>query len=307
VIGPHRPDLVLIFGEGHAPAGREVSRDAGAPLVAALRSDRIAELDAVGRAERGIGPRVPRRRFERALVRIREQGIARAASRVVFQTDRDRQAFTARNPASRGHTAVIPNSIDASWFDPGLRDANRSTELRRLIFVGNLIARKGVLSLVVAFQRLVSDGLDLSLEICGDGPLRAQLERFVTGHQLSDRVALRGAVSDALRRIADADLLVLPSLYDSFPNVVLEALHTGTPALATRAGGAAEIIRQEDLLVAPQDSDALAAAVRRLSRDRTVYAAAREHMRRRRAEFEFDWVGRFESILQGVVASPGAG
>jgi glycosyltransferase involved in cell wall biosynthesis len=225
----------------------------------------------------------------------------------VFQTDRDRQAFTARNPASRGHTAVIPNSIDASWFDPGLRDANRSTELRRLIFVGNLIARKGVLSLVVAFQRLVSDGLDLSLEICGDGPLRAQLERFVTGHQLSDRVALRGAVSDALRRIADADLLVLPSLYDSFPNVVLEALHTGTPALATRAGGAAEIIRQEDLLVAPQDSDALAAAVRRLSRDRTVYAAAREHMRRRRAEFEFDWVGRFESILQGVVASPGAG
>lgn len=299
-------DLVLVFGESHAPAGTQISRSFGIPLVLALRSDRIAELDGASRRDEDSGTRAVTnlitRLAERAVVRARERMIAQRASRIVFQTDRDGSEFTARNPAAVDRTTVIPNSIDASWFDPKLRDANRSTEVHRLIFVGSLIPRKGVLTLLRAFNLLREEGLEMSLEICGSGPLEPAVRRFVADAELDGRISLHGDVPNALERIAAADLLVLPSLYDSFPNVLLEALHTGTPAIATRAGGSAEVIDRDDLLVPPGDPVALAGAVRGLSEDSNRYAAVRQYMRDRRPRFAFDWVQRFERVLQDVAA-----
>jgi glycosyltransferase involved in cell wall biosynthesis len=292
------PDVILIFGEGHMPAASALSARVGAPIVVALRSNMIAELEAFG-AHRGPGVLAPLlRRVEAAVVRARERRIAREASRIIFQTERDRSDFARRRPEAAGRTAVVPNSLNASWFDPALRDANRSHGVSRLIYVGTLNRRKGVDVLLDAAARLIAEGRELTLEIVGTGPLEAELRRRIALLDLEAAVTLTGSDPDALERIAGADLLVLPSLYDSFPNVLLEALHTGTPAVATDAGGAREILAAEELLVSPADAAALAAAIRRLAADPDAFRAARDHMRRRREVFDFDWVGRFETELR---------
>ena len=298
--GSAAPDVVLVFGETHVPAARLVARRAGAPLVVALRSNLHAELSAFG-AHRGAALVKPLLRVaEEVVVRARERLIARSAARIIFQTEGDRGDFIRRRPKAASRTAVVPNSIDASWFDPSLRDAHPSHTLSHLIYVGALNRRKGVLGLLDAVAELLDEERSLTLEIAGSGPLEAAVQARIAERGLSGSVALSGHVSDALSRIARADLLVLPSLYDSFPNVLLEALHTGTPAVATDAGGAREILAAEELLVPPGDPRALAAAIRRLADDPGAYRRACEHVRGRRKAFEFDWVGRFEAVVEDL-------
>jgi glycosyltransferase involved in cell wall biosynthesis len=293
-------DVILIFGEGHMPAASALSARSGAPIVVALRSNMLAELEAFG-AHRGPGVLAPLlRRVEAAVVRARERRIAREASRIIFQTERDRVDFARRRPEAASRTAVVANSLNASWFDPALRDANCSDGVSRLIYVGTLNRRKGVDVLLDATARLIAEGRELTLEIVGTGPLEAELRRRIASLDLEATVTLTGSDPAALERIAGADLLVLPSLYDSFPNVLLEALHTGTPAVAADAGGAREILAAEELLVPPADAAALAAAIRRLAEDPDAFRAARDHMRRRREAFDFDWVGRFEVVVEEV-------
>jgi glycosyltransferase involved in cell wall biosynthesis len=229
---------------------------------------------------------------------LRERSLARTARRLVFQTEFDREDFVRRHPIDERRTSVVPNSIDASWFDPAQRDANRSSRLHRIIFVGTLNRRKGVMVLLDAFSRLVGKGIDISLDVIGSGPLEAQIRKLVERDGLNDRVFLHGPKPGAVSLIAQADLLAVPSLYDSFPNVLLEALHTGTPALGTRAGGIPEILAADELLVPPGDPATLAAAIERLVRDPDAYRKAKQLVAKRRATFEFDWVGRFEAELE---------
>ncbi|MFP4232575.1 MAG: glycosyltransferase family 4 protein, partial [Spirochaetaceae bacterium] len=295
----------------HVPAARRLARRADARLVVALRSDMIAELRAFG-AHRG--PRLLAallRPAEELVLRCRERAACRSASAIVFQTARDRDAFIARHPevtrkahpkgAAEPRTPIIANSLNASWFDPRLRDANRSENLSRLLYVGSLNRRKGLDVLLEAFALLHAEHPGLTLEIVGTGPLEAELRRHARrlglGGTEGSAVTFLGYDPAPVARIAGADLLVLPSRYDSFPNVLLEALHTGTPAVATDSGGSREILDSDELLVPPEDPRALAAAIGRLVGDPGAYARARAHMRDRRKELEFDWVARFEAVL----------
>jgi glycosyltransferase involved in cell wall biosynthesis len=135
------------------------------------------------------------------------------------------------------------------------------------------------------------------LVIAGDGPERARLEAAAP-----DGVSFLGALprGDVLGLLKSADAAILTSAWENFPHGVVEALAVGTPVIATRTGGVAEIVRdgENGLLVEPGDAPAFAAAVRRYLADGDLRARLRAAAVPSVAAFDADAVyGRLEEIL----------
>ena len=164
--------------------------------------------------------------------------------------------------------------------------------------VGRFVGKKGFEYLIDAIAHLAPGHPHLRLVLAGDGDLRAAFEARIAGHALAARVILPGVLlqDDVARYLAAADVVVVPSVRDSsgnvdgLPNVVLEALASGTPLVSTAAGGIASVIRhgQTGVIVPEADAAALAAAIERLL-DRPAEAAALGEAARRWAEHEGSW------------------
>jgi len=167
-----------------------------------------------------------------------------------------------------------------------------------LAFAGRLGAQK---SLEVAFAAVDSVD-DVSLVIAGDGEERARLEsvagprvRFL-GPQPRERIL-------ELFRAADASLL--SSSWENFPHTVVESLAVGTPVLATRVGGVAEVVRdgENGLLVESGDARALADAIRRYFADDALRARLRAKAAESVREYDRDTVfARIEQALADAIA-----
>jgi glycosyltransferase involved in cell wall biosynthesis len=106
---------------------------------------------------------------------------------------------------------------------------------------------------------------DIFLEIAGSGPSEPVLQNLVHAMHLSDRVAFTGFKShdEVPAMISRADLVVLPSLYETFGITLIEAMAMGKPVVATRCGGPEDIVTEEvGRLVPAKDPLALADAIR---------------------------------------------
>lgn len=151
--------------------------------------------------------------------------------------------------SSTKNIAIIPNGIDQSRFRGLGRRRCRQvlglrSDLRVILYVGRLEAVKNVGSLLIAFSKALETIGNLRLLIVGGGPelskLRATAAKIHIG-QVTDFV---GEVSrqEVARYMKAADVLVLPSVLEGSPNVVLEALAAGLPTLASRVGGVPDLI-----------------------------------------------------------------
>jgi glycosyltransferase involved in cell wall biosynthesis len=156
-----------------------------------------------------------------------------------------------------------------------------------ILSVGRLTSQKGFPDLLVAFANVVRDREAVRLLIAGDGPERGQLERLISSLQLTDRVRLLGNVErpDLLYRAAD--LFVLPSQYEGFPFAMLEAMAAGLPVVATRFGGADEMVEhgREGLLVSSGDVDGLAGAIQATLGNRGRMASMAQNARLKSERF----------------------
>lgn len=169
--------------------------------------------------------------------------------------------------------------------------------------VGRLNAVKDQSGLIDAFDRLCKGDTPAAansrLAIVGEGPERAALERHIRRLGLVDRVCLIGNRNDVPALLAEADMFVLSSVAEGMPGVVLEAMASSLPVVATRVGGSAELVvdGETGTLVAPSDPGALAAAMDAYVRDP---ALRQRHGNAGRARAE----GRFslDSMVSAYVA-----
>ena len=138
-----------------------------------------------------------------------------------------------------------------------------------MIFVGRLAAQKGVGDLLAALDLLRHVRPDVRTLIVGDGPLRGRLEDMARAYRLDGLVRFPGHRADVPRLLAAADLLILPSRYEGLPNVVLEAMRSRTPVVATAAPGTTEVVvdGRTGLLVPVRTPTALAQAIRAVVQD----------------------------------------
>ena len=174
----------------------------------------------------------------------------------------------------------------------------------RIVAVARLHERKGIDHLLRAFARVREHRAAATLEIAGDGPERAALEALAAGLRLDGAVGFlglrgHGAVAELMR---GADLLVLPSLAENLPTVVLEAHACGLPVVATDVGGTREALDPSaGRLVAPGDDAALAGAIDAMlaaHHDREAIAA------RARARYGYEAIAeRWEAIYRELLAA----
>jgi glycosyltransferase involved in cell wall biosynthesis len=159
----------------------------------------------------------------------------------------------------KGKFKIVPNIVDTSLFYPAEKNQKKNHE-KKILFVGSLKPIKGLPHLFDALSKLGQERIDWHVDIVGEGPARREYERMVlelglTGKVIFQSLRSKQEVAEFMRK---ADLLVLPSLVETFGVVAAEALASGTPVLATRCGGPEEFVTDEvGLLIPPGDSDAL--------------------------------------------------
>jgi glycosyltransferase involved in cell wall biosynthesis len=221
---------------------------------------------------------------------------AEQAQLVLPVSDDLERAMRELAPAVR--TRVVPNVVD-DVFSPAPSSDGQGT---RLLTVGLLdTPRKGVDILLEALA-LVRGREQLRLDIVGEGPLRPSYEAMAERLGLADTVAFHGLEPKAAlaNRMRTADLFVLASRYENNPCVVLEAMASGLPVVATRVGGVPELVTPDSgRLANPLDPPSFAAAVEDALRndfDRAAIAArareryGREAIARQLAEIYHDLV-----------------
>lgn len=191
----------------------------------------------------------------------------------------------------RSGIEVIPNPVDVSVFSPR-NDNGKSrrdwSQCLTLMTIGRLSEEKGHIYLVRALPKLVEQIASCRLLVIGDGPQRAPLQAEVEAMLLKNKVCFLGARSDVKDWLNVADVLLLPSLTEGLPLVLLEAMAAGKPIVASRVGGIPEVLSdgKTGILVAPRSPDAIAKAVCRLYKNQE-FAKQLGHAARLHAEKHF--------------------
>lgn len=302
-----KPDWILIHGETHLSAAILLKKRFGCRLLFGVRSN-VVRWSAISMRENLHKPVALLTSLKEQLVYRRyEIMVARFADVAVFQSSYDRDDFLGRVQKTSARPVVIGGNIGGPRFKPEYAGSNRSIKLKKLVFVGTLGERKGLRYLIEALSLLSQRGIgDLELDVLGPGENRAEYEQMIMRTSLSGKVHFHGRVADPFPFYRDADLMVVPSLFDSYPDTVLEALHVGVPVIASRVGGIPDQLVHEELLFPIRDANAIAVEIAQMHGDQGYYMHVRQLCAERRAAFEFDWAERWERAMLEHLSDGGA-
>jgi len=158
---------------------------------------------------------------------------------------------------------VVPNGIDLKKFDTDLEKKMCVKKTKKVIlFIGRLHAVKGVRYLIEAMKIIQNEDSEIKLMLVGDGKDRTKLQKLVKSLDLGDCVSFAGQIPNHRipEYMATSDIFVLPSLSEGFPNVILEAMASRLPIIATDSGGIPCLIQNEvnGFLVKPRNSNEIA-------------------------------------------------
>ena len=245
ILGP-RPDVALaFFSIPSGPAAWLLKLLRGVPYIVSLRGGDVPGFDAKNLARM--------HEFTNPLTAL----IWRNARAVVGNSAG--LCDLARSFMPGLSVPEIPNGVDTSRFSPLVRESNGQCEL---LFVGRLAPQKGVNILLHALSRLPAGW---RLRIAGDGPERGRLAALAASLGIVDRVVFLGWTQrDELPALyRSADVFVFPSYDEGMPNVVLEALASGLPIVATRIAGNNQLVVDgvNGMLIPPGDPIAFAKAL----------------------------------------------
>lgn len=192
------------------------------------------------------------------------------ADRIVVQTQGALSYFSS---GLQPHVSIIPNPVLLPNQREQIADNliverfSSKDSTRSVIAMGRLTKQKGFDVLLQAFARLKDVRSEWTLIILGEGELRTELESLCGSLGLSNRVHLPGVVKNPYKVLVQADIFVMPSRFEGFPNALCEAMACGLPVISTDClSGPREIIRDgvDGILVPNEDVEALAAAMERL-------------------------------------------
>ena len=228
----------------------------------------------------------------------------RFADAVVVQGE---QIVGALPPSIRPLAHVIPNPvtqpIDVQNSSAPVKDILH-TDRNRIVGLGRLVPQKGFDVLIRAFAAIAERFPDWDLIIWGEGEQRPTLEYLIQELGMEERAKLPGVTAQPAAAFASADLFVLSSRYEGFPNALAEAMACGLPVVATDCpSGPAEIIRNnvDGILVAPDDVEALAETIGQLIADGSMRASLAERASEITARFSVDdIIGRWDNLIVTV-------
>lgn len=227
---------------------------------------------------------------------------------LVLVSDASRRGFAERY-RERDSWLTVYNAVDLQRFHPGRgalpADLGIPDGAPVVTVVAALREPKGHTHALQAWRSVVTRHPDAHLLLVGEGPHRAVLEDVRAAHpEMHDRVVLAGLRHDIPEILRASTVVLLPSLTEALPTVLIEAAGCARPVVATTVGGTPEVVADgtTGLLVPPADARALADALLLLLGD----AALRDRMGaagRRLAEERFDadvWARRLRAVYDEV-------
>ncbi|NDJ54596.1 MAG: glycosyltransferase family 4 protein [Chloroflexi bacterium] len=204
--------------------------------------------------------------WQNTLYRLPERAYLKTVDGFVFNSQTTKQVVTNLIGLNKPHVVAVPAG---DRFGPALPVETIQQRVGhggplRLVFVGNLIERKGLHTLIDALAQL--DAPSYMLTVVGsptvDHDYAARVKNLVQSHGLTERIRWTGAIADSAalgRLLVEQDVLVVPSSYEGYGIVYLEGMGFGLPAIGTTGGAAHEIIRPgTGFLIEPGDSQTLA-------------------------------------------------
>ncbi len=209
--------------------------------------------------------------------------------------------------AAKERVTVLRNGVDLELFRPTLREKTRrrlGLTQTTLLSVGDLVELKGHDLVIRAMKELPNT----QLFIIGEGPQKTKLRALADRLDLSDRVHLLGSVPhrELPAYYSAMDIFILASSREGWPNVLLEAMACGTPAIATRVGGVPEVMAAKNagIIVDARSPEAIAAAVQQLR----IATPGREQVRAHAKQFGWDEVvdlqlDLYKNVIQTSVVS----
>jgi len=205
---------------------------------------------------------------------------------------------------------VIHNPVDISEISMHAKEEIEHQWYRKkesiVIAIGRLGNEKGFDYLIKAIALLAGEGIQCKLIILGEGKEKENLLRLVEKLGLNDRVSFEGFQENPYKYLARSTVFVLSSLYEGFPNVLLEAMALGIPSVATRCPtGPDEIITEgvDGILVPPADEKAIADAIKKLLLDEDLRKRLSEAGKRRIQDFAIEKiVKQYEDAIESVCA-----
>lgn len=255
----------------------------------------------IGAAIAGVPVRIGSRRelrTEKSEGQIRLQRFAyRFASRVVANSPAA-SAILRTEGVPSADVVMIPNGVDAAAYPERVDRA----DVRTVITVANLRPEKSHETLIAAAAQLAPSCPNLRYQIVGEGSRRAVLERMAAKHGVSEIVTFLGHREDVPALLAGADIFVLPSRSEAFPNGAIEAMAAGLPVVASAVGGLLDLVEtgRTGILVPPSDPEPLAVAIKSLCDDpQRAREMGREAQREVRAQYSFErMVAAFSDLYE---------
>lgn len=257
---------VWLQDELNHPSLLRANADLRAPIVSVVHHLRVSETHPA---------------LLRGVYRAVERAYLRSCDAFVFNSGATRESVRELIGRLPPHVVAYPAGDHLS-IPPVVRDRSADEPLR-LLAVGNLIERKGLHTTLAALAQVQGNW---TLDVVGrddlDPEYAERCRRLAVAGDLGARVRWLGRLDDRqlVQAYAASDALVVPSQYEGFGIVYLEALAAGLPVVASTAGAAGEIVHDdvEGYLVPPEDPAATAAAIRKLfdpERRRRLGQAAR--------------------------------
>lgn len=193
-------------------------------------------------------------------------------SKIVTVSENNKKILAELYPQEKVKIKVIHNGLDTTWWQSQLL---RFTDLDRrkikeelflarentliIISIAELHERKGLKYLIEAIPEVASKFPNIKLVIVGEGPERNELKKLIKKLKIENHVILTGRQKEIPKLLKSSDIFVLPSRREAFGFVLLEAMITGLPVIASNTGGIPEIIddKKNGLLCEPENSSAI--------------------------------------------------
>lgn len=199
------------------------------------------------------------------------------ASKVVFISHAYKKQTFAVLPkkvvqAIEHKSLIIPNGIDDKWFETKPTERTEcGNDPLRILFTGSLDTNKNVETVLLLVKELRSDGVNIELNVAGDGPLRKEVTKKHNQLKLQDVVTFHGNISiDRLMALADqSDIFILPSYKETFGISYVEAMSRGLPIIYTRGEGIDGFFPEGAVGYGtdPNDTDNMIENMRRIAED----------------------------------------
>ena len=225
----------------------------------------------------------------------------RKAKQVICQCAYDRDVILNRHPLIKAQMQpkfrIQINNCNPSWIvrraELTAGEMSKENDRFRVCFVGGFDdLRKGQELFLKAAEQLTQKYPDMEFLLVGGGK---KLEDWKKQYQ-TERIRFLGRMDNPLSVMKSCNLLAMPSLADSCPNTVMEALYLGIPVIGSRAGGIPEILLDEQALF-PPDWEQLAKKIEDCFRDRTFLKELSEKQAERKKELSFDWAERILELI----------